>query len=51
MAPIYETIENKPKLLIWNETLQPAFQNAKCALASAAHATSSQTPSTFNTHC
>ena len=36
MAPIYQTIANKPKLLIWNETLKTAFQNAKCALANAA---------------
>ena len=36
MAPIYQTIENKPKLLFWNKTLKTAFQNAKCALAGAA---------------
>ena len=36
MAPIYQTITNKPKLLVWNETLKTTFQNTKCALASAA---------------
>ena len=36
MAPIYQTIANKPKLLVWNETLKTAFKNAKSALASAA---------------
>ena len=36
MAPIYQTIANKPKLLVWNGTLKTAFQNAKCALASVA---------------
>ena len=35
MAPIYQTIANKPELLVWNETLKTAFKNAKCALASA----------------
>ena len=36
MAPIYQTIANKPRLLVWNETLKTAFENAKGALASAA---------------
>ena len=36
IAPIYQPIANTPKLLVWNKTLQTAFQNAKCALASAA---------------
>ena len=36
MAPIYQTIANKPKLLVWNKTLKTAFQNAKRALADAA---------------
>ena len=35
MAPIYQTIANKPKLLVWNKTLKTAFQNAKRALADA----------------
>ena len=36
MAPIYQTIANNPKLLVWNETLKTAVKNAKRALASAA---------------
>ena len=36
MAPIYQTIAYKPKLLVWNETLKTAFQNVKCALTGAA---------------
>ena len=36
MAPICQTIANKPKLLVWNETLKNAFKNAKSALASTA---------------
>ena len=50
MAPIYQTIANKPKLLVWNETLKTAFQNAKCALASAAmlHHPKHRAPSTLS---
>ena len=34
MAPTYQTVANKPKLLVWNEMLQTAFQKVKYALAS-----------------
>ena len=35
MAPLYESLKNKPKHLVWTSTLQNAFDKTKLALAGA----------------